>query len=133
MSDVNLNHLAIVVDDLSEALRFWRECLGLTQTDEVQHVPDEEVNIAFLTLGDANIELIQPLSSDSGVARYLAKRGPGMHHLCLEVADLDAKLKELSVRGFELINESPRERDGRRYAFIHPKSTGGVLLELYER
>ena len=133
MSDVNLNHLAIVVDDLDEALRFWRECLGLAQTGEVRSVPDEEVNIAFLTLGDAHIELVQPTKADSGVAKYLAKRGPGMHHLCLEVADLDAKLKELSVRGFELINESPRERDGRRYVFIHPKSTGGVLLELYER
>ena len=133
MSDISLNHLAVVVDDLGEALGFWRECLGLAQCGEAQAVPDEEVKIAFLTLGDAHIELIQPTSSESGVARYLAKRGPGMHHLCLEVADLDAKLKELIARGYELINESPRERDGRRYAFVHPKSTGGVLLELYER
>ncbi len=132
MTDIKLNHLAIVVDDMDAALRFWRESLGLTQAGDVQSVPAEAVDIAFLTLGDAHIELIQPTTADSGVARYLAKRGPGMHHLCLEVPDLEAKLAQLSESGCELINESPRERDGRRYAFIHPNSTGGVLLELYE-
>ena len=133
MSDITLNHLAIVVDDMEAALRFWRESLGLSQASETQSVPAEDVDIAFLTLGDAHIELIQPTNSDSGVAKYLAKRGPGLHHLCLEVPDLEAKLNELSAGGYELINETPRERDGRRYAFIHPKSAGGVLLELYER
>lgn len=132
MTDIKLNHLAIVVDDLEAALRFWRESLGLAQAGEIESVPAEAVEIAFLSLGDARIELIQPTTDDSGVAKYLAKRGPGMHHLCLEVADLDAKLEALSGRGYELINETPRERDGRRYAFIHPRSAGGVLLELYE-
>ena len=75
---------------------------------------------------------MKPTSSDSGVAKYLAQRGPGLHHLCLEVSDLAAKLKALRDNGYELINDEPRERDGRRYAFVHPKSTGGVLLELYE-
>ncbi len=131
MTDINLNHLAIVVDDLDAALRFWRESLGLTG-GAVQSVPSETVDIAFLELGDAHIELIQPTTADSGVAKYLAKRGPGLHHLCLEVPDLDAKLAELHSQGYELINETPREREGRRYAFIHPKSAGGVLLELYE-
>ena len=132
MTDIKLNHLAIVVDDMDAALRFWRESLGLTQAGAVQSLPAEAVDIAFLTLGDAHIELIQPTTADSGVAKYLVKRGPGLHHLCLEVHDLDAKLAQLSESGCELINESPRERDGRRYAFIHPKSAGGVLLELYE-
>ena len=132
MSEIRLNHLALVVDDLDAALRFWRDCLGLV-VGGVESVPAEAVDIAFLALGDAHIELIKPISSDSGVAKYLAKRGPGMHHLCLEVPDLDAKLGELRTAGYELINEHPRERDGRRYAFIHPKSAGGVLLELYER
>ena len=132
MTDIKLNHLAIVVDDMEAALRFWRESLGLAQTGAIESVAAEEVDIAFLSLGDAQIELIQPTTDDSGVAKYLAKRGPGLHHLCLEAPDLDAKLKELSARGYELINETPRERDGRRYAFIHPKSAGGVLLELYE-
>ena len=132
MTDIKLNHLAIVVDDMEAALQFWRESLGLQQAGEIESVPAEEVDIAFLSLGDARIELIQPTSDNSGVAKYLAKRGPGLHHLCLEVADLEAKLDELSARGYELINETPREHDGRRYAFIHPRSAGGVLLELYE-
>lgn len=133
MTDIRLNHLAIVVDDMDAALRFWRESLGLSQTGEIESFPAEAVDIAFLTLDDVHIELIQPTTDDSGVAKYLAKRGPGMHHLCLEVSDLAAKLAELREHGCELINEQPRERDGRRYAFIHPKSTGGVLLELYEK
>jgi len=132
MTDINLNHLAIVVDDMDAALRFWRESLGLAQAGEIESVPAEAVDIAFLTLGDAHIELIQPTTDDSGIAKFLAKRGPGMHHLCLEVANLDAKLAALSAVGCELINEIPREREGRRYAFVHPKSAGGVLLELYE-
>ena len=133
MTEIRLNHLAIVVDDMDAALRFWRESLGLAQAGEIESVPAEDVDIAFLSLGDARIELIKPTGDDSGVAEYMAKRGPGLHHLCLEVADLVAKLDALSASGYELINERPRERDGRRYAFIHPKSTGGVLLELYER
>ena len=133
MTDIKLNHLAIVVDDMDAALRFWRESLGLTQAGEIESVPAEEVDIAFLSLGDAHIELIQPTTDDSGVAKYLAKRGPGMHHLCLEVPDLEASLESLNAAGCELINDEPRLRDGRRYAFIHPKSTGGVLLELYEK
>lgn len=132
MTDIKLNHLAIVVDDMDAALRFWRESLGLSLAGAIESVSAEEVDIAILKLGNANIELIQPTTDDSGVAKYLAQRGPGLHHLCLEVPDLDARLEELSARGCELINEKPRERDGRRYAFIHPKSAGGVLLELYE-
>ncbi len=132
MSDIQLNHLAIVVEDLDAALRFWRDSLGLTG-GSVQSLPAEAVDIAFLELGAARIELIKPASSDSGVAKYLAKRGPGLHHLCLEVPDLEAKLKALRDAGYELINDEPRERAGRRYAFVHPKSAGGVLLELYER
>ena len=132
MTNIKLNHLAIVVDDMDAALRFWRESLGLAQAGEIESVPAEDVDIAFLELGDAHIELIQPTTDDSGVAKYLAKRGPGLHHLCLEVDDLDAKLEALSAAGCELINETPRQRDGRRYAFIHPNSTGGVLLELYQ-
>ena len=133
MADIRLNHLAIAVDDLDDALRFWRDSLGLAQAGEVESVAAEEVDIAFLALDDAHIELVKATSADSGVAKFLAKRGPGMHHLCLEVPHLDAKLGELREDGYELINEEPRERAGRRYAFIHPKSTGGVLLELYER
>ncbi len=133
MTDIAFSHLAIVVDDLQSALQFWRDSLGLSQAGEIERVAAEEVDAAFMTLGDAKIELIEPTTADSGIAKFLAKRGPGIHHLCLEVPDLDAKLEDLSARGYQLINETPRERGGRRYAFIHPKSSGGVLLELYER
>ncbi len=132
MTATKLNHLAIVVDDMDAALRFWSESLGLKQAGAVESIPAEAVDIAILELGDCHIELIQPTTVDSGVAKYLAKRGAGLHHLCLEVPDLDATLAELRKRGCELINETPRQRDGRRYAFVHPGSTGGVLLEFYE-
>ena len=133
MPEITLNHLALVVDDLDAALNFWSGALGLQLDGKAEFVPDEEVNIAFLNIGEARLELIQPTTADSGVAKFLAKRGPGMHHICLEVDDLETILNLLMEKGIELINESPRERHGRRYAFVHPNSSFGVLLELYER
>jgi len=127
-----INHIAIVVDDVNTALNFWQKALGLTLAHS-EHNEDEEVDIAFLPLGEGEIELIAPFTEESGVAKYLAKRGAGMHHLCLEVDDIDAVMRQLLANGTELINAEPRTRpDGRRYAFVHPRSTGGVLLELYE-
>ncbi len=128
---IKINHLAIVVADIEGALAFWRDALGLP-LGEVSDVPSEAVRVAFLEAGEAHIELLEPTSSDSGVAKYLDKRGPGMHHICLEVPDIEAALEQLKAKGVELINETPRERDGRKYAFIHPKSAGGVMVELYE-
>lgn len=133
MPDISFNHLAVVVDNLDDALGFWCDALGLARAGDTQAIADEAVEVAFLSLGDSHLELIQPTADDSGVARYLAKRGPGMHHFCLEVPDLDSKLQALRECGIELINEIARERDGRRYAFVHPSSASGVLLELYER
>lgn len=132
MPDIKINHLAVVVEDIDAALQFWRDALGLA-ADAPQAIPDEDVDAAFLQLGNARIELIKPRSADSGVAKYLAKRGPGLHHLCLEVPDLDAMLSQLRERGCQLINEEPRRSHDRRYAFVHPHSASGVLLELYER
>lgn len=132
MTEIKLNHLALVVADLDKSLGFWRDDIGLPAVGEPQTVPDEAVSIAFLDLGDAHLELIQPTTDDSGVAQYLEKRGPGLHHVCLQVPDIEAKTAELLEKGYDMINETPRERDGRRYAFVHPKSAGGVLLELYE-
>ncbi len=132
MREIRLNHLAFVVADIDKSLGFWRDDIGLAASGEVKAVADEAVKVAFLDLGDVRLELIQPMTDNSGVARYLQKRGPGMHHVCLQVPDLDAKMKELLAKGCQLINETPRERDGRRYVFVHPESTGGVLLELYE-
>ncbi len=121
-----------MVDDVHEALNFWQKALGLPLA-QIEHNDDELVDIAFLPLGEGEIELIAPFTDDSGIAKYLAKRGAGMHHLCLEVEDIEAVMQQLVANHIELINDTPRIRpDGRRYAFVHPRSTGGVLLELYE-
>lgn len=133
MPNISLNHVAVVVDDLDEALGFWCGALGLARAGATQTITDEAVDVAFLNLGNAQLELIQPTADDSGVARYLAKRGAGLHHFCLEVPDLETVLQALRDSGVELINEIARERAGRRYAFVHPASASGVLLELYER
>jgi methylmalonyl-CoA/ethylmalonyl-CoA epimerase len=89
--------------------------------------------VAFLPLPGSEVELVQPTTDDSGIAKYLAKRGPGMHHLCLEVDDIEGMMSQLKSKGVRLINEEPRSAaDGKKYAFIHPESTSGVLVELYE-
>lgn len=131
MPNPRINHLAIVVEDIDNALPFWRDALGLP-LGEVEDVAQEAVKVAFLESGESHIELVQPTDDASGIARYLAKKGQGMHHVCLEVDDIAATMQRLRDHDIELINESPRQRDGRQYAFIHPKSTGGVLVELYE-
>lgn len=130
---IKINHVAIVVEDVDVALKFWHEALGLP-LQHVEHNEDELVNIAFLPLGEGEVELIAPFTPESGVAKYLAKKGAGLHHLCLEVEDIDVALTQLKERGAELITEQPKVRpNGTRYGFVHPKSTGGVLLELYEK
>ncbi|MFN3741138.1 MAG: methylmalonyl-CoA epimerase [Anaerolineales bacterium] len=127
-----IHHLAIAVRELDSTLEFWQEALGLMLTER-RHVPAESAEIAFFHLGEGEIELVRPTEAETGLARFLEKRGPGMHHICLEVEGLDELLENLKARGVRLINETPRQgENGRRYAFIHPESTGGVLVELYE-
>lgn len=128
----SINHVAVVVDDMEKALSFWRDALGM-EMQELRDVPMEKSQIAFLPLEGSEVELVIPTSKDSGIARYLAKRGPGMHHICLEVDDIAGMLAQLRAKGVRLINEEPRTgSDGKKYAFIHPESTAGVLVELYE-
>lgn len=129
---IKINHIAVVVEDVNAALAFWRDALGLP-LEHLEHNEDEAVDIAFLPIGSGEIELIAPFTADSGIAKYLAKRGAGMHHLCIEVEDIAATMNQLTAKGIELINDAPKTRPGgTRYAFVHPRSTGGVLLELYE-
>lgn len=126
-------HVAVVVEDLQTALAFWRDALGLPLA-RTEHNETEQVAIAFLPVGESEIELLEPTEADSGIGRYLAKRGQGMHHVCVEVDDIEATLARLTAYGVELINESPRVRDdGTRYAFVHPRSASGVLVELYQK
>ncbi|MEJ5313733.1 MAG: methylmalonyl-CoA epimerase [Anaerolinea sp.] len=126
-----INHVAIVVGDIEQALTFWRDALGL-ELHHVEDVPSQKAVVAFMPVGDSEVELVKPTTDDSGVAKFLAERGGGMHHLCFEVDDLEAKLAELKEKGVRLINETPIELPGRKMAFIHPRSTGGVLVELYQ-
>ncbi|MEZ4517346.1 MAG: methylmalonyl-CoA epimerase [Chloroflexota bacterium] len=127
-----INHIAVVVPDLENALPFWRDALGLPLAG-MDSVPSEGVDTAFLPVGNSNIELIKPTVADSGVARFLEKRGPGIHHICLEVDDIAATMQHLRNLDIPLINEEPQVGHGNRlYAFVHPKGTGGVLVELYQ-
>ena len=127
-----INHVAVVVDDMQKALSFWRDALGM-DLHELRDVPAEKSQVAFLPLSGSEVELVQPTTDDSGIAKYLAKRGPGMHHICLEVDDIQGMMTQLKSKGVRLINEEPRiAADGKQYVFIHPESTSGVLVELYQ-
>lgn len=127
-----IDHIAVLVSDLEAPLAFWRDALGMELT-HVQDVPAEMAKIAFLPTGGSEIELVQPTTDDSGLAKYLEKRGAGMHHICLEVDDIEGMLAQLKEKGVQLINETPRiNSEGKKYAFIHPKSAFGVMVELYE-
>lgn len=128
-----IDHVAIVVEDIDAALPFWRDVLGLPLS-HVEDMTEQRSKIAFMPLGGSEIELVQPTDDESGVARYLAKRGPGMHHVALEVDDLDEKLAELKALEIELINAAPIvAAGGNRAVFIHPRAANGVLVELYEK
>ncbi len=125
-----LDHVAIAVQDLDRAIELYRDTFGL-ELSEVEEVPEQQVRTAIFGRGSGRIELICPTSKDSGVARFLEKRGEGLHHICLEVEDLDAAMEELKKRGANLIDESPKPgAGGARVAFLHPKGTRGVLTEL---
>lgn len=126
-----VNHVAIAVPELESALTFWRDALGL-KLDHIEDVPSQKAAVAFLPIGDTEVELVKPTSDDTGVAKFIAEKGGGMHHLCFEVDDIEGMLAEMKSKGVRLINETPLELPGRKMAFIHPKSTGGVLVELYQ-
>ena len=127
-----IHHVAVVVDNMEKSLAFWRDALGI-ELHELRDVPAEQSQVAFLPVAGAEVELVMPTTDDSGIAKYLAKRGAGMHHICLQVDDIFGMLNQLKEKNIRLINEEPRKADdGKQYAFIHPESTGGVLVELYQ-
>lgn len=126
-----IDHIGIVVRDIREALEAYEGALGLALR-EIREVPDQKVQIAFLPVGESNLELVQPLTDDTGIARFLEKRGEGIHHICLEVEDIEAALARLRELGVPLIDEVPRQGAHGRVAFVHPKGMHGVLIELAE-
>lgn len=129
---MKIDHIGIATNGIDDAARFYRDSLGL-EVAEIEEVASQKVRVAMLPLGESRIELLEPTSADSPISKFLAKRGPGIHHVAVRVEDIRAALSELKGKGARLIDEEPRVgAGGCLVAFIHPSSTGGVLLELVE-
>lgn len=126
-----VHHVALIVSSIDAALVLWRDMLGL-QLETVMDIPQDGVRIAFLGVGESRIELVQPTDDTTGVARFLANKGEGFHHVCFEVGDLAEVLLRLGIDGVELIDSTPRRGAEGPVAFLHPRSCGGVLVELIE-
>ncbi len=127
-----IDHVAVVVDDIESALEFWRDGLGLEVT-HVEDVPDMQSIVAFLSTGNTEIELVKPTDEGSGIARFLKRRGSGMHHICVEVDDIKGFIHQLRASNIHMINNEPIVgTGGKLISFIHPESTQGVLVELYQ-
>jgi methylmalonyl-CoA/ethylmalonyl-CoA epimerase len=126
-----IHHVALVVTSIDAALGLWRDMLGL-DLETVMEIPSDRVRIAFLTVGESKVELVEPTDDTTGVARFLASKGEGFHHVCFEVANLSEALIRLELDGLELIDTVPRRGAEGPVAFIHPRSCHGVLVELIE-
>jgi methylmalonyl-CoA/ethylmalonyl-CoA epimerase len=126
-----VHHVALIVRSIDEASRFWRDALGL-ELEAVQDIPQDRVRIAFLAVGESKVELVEPTDDTTGVARFLASKGEGFHHVCFEVANLAETLLRLEIDGLELIDSAPRRGAEGPVAFIHPRSCHGTLVELIE-
>ena len=129
----NIDHIGIAVTNMQESLSFWETSLGI-EPHGIQEVPGQKLRTAFLPIGETEIELLESTSAESSVAKFIEKHGEGLHHIAIRVDDIDAALAELKAKGIKLIDETPRNgAGGARIAFVHPKATHGVLLELCER
>ena len=125
-----IDHVGVAVSDLDESLKFFRDALGL-ELEAPEDIPSQRVRAHFLQAGEATVELVEPTSEESPIAKFIGRRGPGLHHLCLRVDDIVSALAELKARGVRLIDETPRAGAHHSLvAFIHPSSTHGVLVEL---
>ncbi|HEX9425620.1 MAG TPA: methylmalonyl-CoA epimerase [Pyrinomonadaceae bacterium] len=130
---MKVDHIGIATRRIDEALVLWQDALGL-QVDFTEEVKDQGVRVAMLPLGETHIELLEPLSQDSAVGKFLEKRGPGIHHIAVRVTDIRASLAKLKEKGTRLIDETPRQgARGCLVAFVHPASSNGVLLELVQQ
>jgi len=130
---MKIDHIGIATEHLEDGLAIWRDALGLT-VQETEEVAEQRVRVAMLPIGDTRVELLEPTTPDSAVGKFLAKRGPGIHHIAVKVQDINASLAELKRKGARLIDETPRiGAGGCLVAFVHPTSAHGVLLELVQR
>lgn len=129
---MKIDHIGIATHQIDEALALWRDVLGL-KVDSTEEIAEQGVRVAMLPIGESHIELLEPLSPETPVGKFLRKRGPGIHHVAIRVPDIQASLVHLKEQGIRLIDESPRVgAGGCLVAFIHPSSTDGVLLELVQ-
>jgi methylmalonyl-CoA/ethylmalonyl-CoA epimerase len=129
---MKINHLGIATNGIDEALAFWQDALGLENV-HTEVVEEQKVRVAMLPLGESRIELLEPTSDDSPISKFLEKRGPGIHHIAVEVDDIITALQKLKDKGMRLIDKTPRVgAENCLVAFVHPSSTGGVLLELVQ-
>ena len=126
-----VHHVALIVGSIEKALGLWRDQLGL-ELETVMDIGTDRVRIAFLTVGESKVELVEPTDDTTGVARFLASKGEGFHHVCFEVPNLAETLLRLEIDGLELIDTAPRRGAEGPVAFIHPRSCHGVLVELIE-
>ena len=131
MDLTRVHHIGVVVHSIDDAYASFRDTLGMRVVKE-EVIPDQGVRAALLDTGQGYLELLEPIVPDTGIARYLEKRGEGLHHICLEVDDIDASLAELKSKGVELIDETPRPGITGMIAFIHPNANHGVLIELVD-
>jgi len=130
---LKIDHLGVAVDSISGGQQLWTDALGIA-CEGSETVEEQGVTTAFFPVGESEVELLEPTSNESPVARFLSKKGPGIHHIAFQVEDIEAALAELKQKGLELIDEVPRiGAGGIRIAFIHPRATNGILIELCER
>ncbi|HEY9167480.1 MAG TPA: methylmalonyl-CoA epimerase [Candidatus Kryptonia bacterium] len=133
MSFLRISHIAIAVDDLETAKRAFETLVG-NKVEQTEEVPDQKVRVGMIPVGESRLELAGPTDPSSTIANFIRKRGEGIHHICFEVADIKSELARLKREGFQLIDERPRlGADGHLIAFVHPRTTGGVLVELSEK
>lgn len=130
---MKIDHLGIATKGIDEALKFWQDALGLEETHS-EVVEEQKVRVAMLPIGETRVELLEPTSDDSPISKFLEKRGGGIHHIAVEVENIEESLAKLKAEGMRLIDETPRiGAEGCLIAFVHPTSSGGVLLELVQK
>jgi len=130
---IRIDHIGIATSRIADSVDFYRAALGLEVEEEIEEVPSQKVRVAMLPIGESRIELLEPTTDDSPISKFLAKRGPGIHHVAIQVENIRESLKKMKEKGARLIDEEPRTgAGGCLVAFVHPSSTGGVLVELVE-
>jgi len=129
----HINHVCIAVLNIEETLEFYENLFGVTKSGEIETIEDQGVKAALVRVGASQLEFIQPIDNENGVAKFIDRRGEGVHHICFEVDNLESKLNELDLAGVQLIDKEPRDGLSGTIGFIHPKSTRGVLIELVDQ